>query len=64
MSATHTPPVPVAPTTPVPRRTVPGAVRRKKLLIAIAEHSLLIAAAIAFVFPFVFMVLTLSLIHI
>src|SRR3954447_6344539 len=58
MSATHTPPVPVAPAAPVPRRRVPAAVRRRRTLVVIAEHSLLIAAAIAFLFPIVFMVLT------
>ena len=39
-------------------RGVPHAVRRRRLLVAIAEHSLLIAAAIAFVAPVVFVVLT------
>ncbi len=57
MSATHTPAAPVAPAPPV-RRTVPRAVRRRRFLIAVADHSLLIAATIAFVFPFVFMLLT------
>ena len=57
MSATHTPSVPVAPAPPA-RRVIPRAVRRRRRLVAIADHSLLIAAAIAFVFPFVFMLLT------
>jgi multiple sugar transport system permease protein len=57
VSATHTPTVPVAAAPPA-RRQVPRAVRRRRFLIAVAEHSLLIAATIAFVFPFVFMVLT------
>ena len=39
-------------------RGVPHAVRRRRLLVAIADHSLLIAAAIAFVAPVVFVVLT------
>jgi 6-phospho-beta-glucosidase len=43
---------------PLVRRTVPRAVRRKRLLIAVADHSVLIALSIAFVAPFVFMVLT------
>jgi multiple sugar transport system permease protein len=43
---------------PLVRRRPPRAVRRKRLLIAVADHSLLIAAAIAFLAPFVFMVLT------
>ena len=37
---------------------MPRAVRRRRLLVAIADHSLLIAAAIAFVAPVVFVVLT------
>jgi multiple sugar transport system permease protein len=57
VSATHAPSTPVAPA-PLARREVPRAVRRRRLLIAIADHSLLIAATIAFVFPFVFMLLT------
>jgi multiple sugar transport system permease protein len=57
VSATHTPAVPVAAAPPA-RRQVPPAVRRRRFLIAVADHSLLIAATIAFVFPFVFMVLT------
>jgi multiple sugar transport system permease protein len=40
------------------RRKVPAAVRRKRFLLAVANHSLLIAAAIAFLAPFVFVVLT------
>jgi multiple sugar transport system permease protein len=55
--ATHAPPVPVAPVAPA-RRQVPPAVRRRRLLVGIAEHSLLIAASIAFLAPFVFMALT------
>ena len=43
---------------PLVRRRPPAAVRRKRLLIAVANHSLLIAAAIAFLAPFVFMTLT------
>jgi multiple sugar transport system permease protein len=49
--------VPVVPAPPV-RRQVPAAVRRRRALVAIAEHSLLIVAAIAFLAPFVFMALT------
>ena len=37
---------------------LPRAVRRRRLLVSIADHSLLIAAAIAFVAPVVFVVLT------
>ena len=43
---------------PLVRRTVPAAVRRKRLLIAIADHSVLIVLAIVFIAPFVFMALT------
>jgi multiple sugar transport system permease protein len=43
---------------PLVRRTVPAAVRRKRLLIAIADHSILIVLAIMFLAPFVFMILT------
>jgi multiple sugar transport system permease protein len=47
-------PVPIA----LPRRTVPWPVRRKRLLIAVADHAVLIGLAIAFLAPFVFIVLT------
>jgi multiple sugar transport system permease protein len=48
-----------APTTSaLVRRRPPAAVRRKRFLMAVANHSLLIAAAIAFLAPFVFVVLT------
>jgi multiple sugar transport system permease protein len=40
------------------RRKIPRAVRRRRLLIAVANHSILIAAAIAFLAPFLFIVLT------
>jgi multiple sugar transport system permease protein len=56
--STHAPAAPVVPVAPIVRREPPPAVRRRRLLLAIADHSLLIAATIAFVFPFVFMVLT------
>jgi multiple sugar transport system permease protein len=49
---------PVASTTPPKRREVPAAVKRRRFLIGVAEHSLLIVAAIAFLAPFVFMALT------
>ena len=49
--------VPVAPAAPK-RREVPAAVRRRRFLVGVAEHSLLIVAAIAFLAPFVFMALT------
>ena len=42
----------------IERRKPPAAVRRKRFLIAVADHSLLIAAAIMFLAPFVFIVLT------
>jgi multiple sugar transport system permease protein len=50
--------LPVTRATPPKRREVPAAVRRRRLLVGVAEHSLLIVAAIAFLAPFVFMVLT------
>jgi multiple sugar transport system permease protein len=43
---------------PVVRRRPPASVRRKRLLLAVANHSLLIAAAIAFLAPFGFIALT------
>jgi multiple sugar transport system permease protein len=50
--------VTVARPTPPQRRAVPAAVKRRRFLVGVAEHSLLIAAAIAFLAPFVFMALT------
>jgi multiple sugar transport system permease protein len=44
--------------TPFERRKLPRAVRRQRFLISVAEHSLLIAAAIAFVAPVIFIALT------
>jgi multiple sugar transport system permease protein len=50
------------PTAPAPaalaRRRPPRRVRRKRLLVAVADHSILIVLSIAFIAPFVFMVLT------
>jgi multiple sugar transport system permease protein len=43
---------------PLVRRTVPKPVRRRRLLIAVADHSVLIVLAIMFIAPFAFMVLT------
>jgi multiple sugar transport system permease protein len=43
---------------PFERRKLPAAVRRQRFLIAVAEHSLLIATAIAFIAPVVFILLT------
>ena len=43
---------------PAARRRPPKAVRRRRLLISIADHSLLIAAAVIFVAPVVFIGLT------
>jgi multiple sugar transport system permease protein len=40
------------------RRRPPQHVRRRRLLVTIADHSVLIALAIAFIAPFVFMLLT------
>jgi multiple sugar transport system permease protein len=43
---------------PVTRRAVPRAVRRKRFLVGVAEHSILIAVALAFILPVVFVGLT------
>jgi multiple sugar transport system permease protein len=43
---------------PLARRRPPAEVRRRRLLLAVANHSLLIAAAVAFLAPFVFIFLT------
>ena len=42
----------------VARRKPPAQVRRRRLLVSVADHSLLVAAAIAFLAPFVFIALT------
>jgi multiple sugar transport system permease protein len=47
-----------APPAPRAARRPPRSVRRKRLLIAIADHSILIALAIMFLAPFVFIVMT------
>jgi multiple sugar transport system permease protein len=43
---------------PIVRKKPPAAIRRRRFLVAVANHSLLIAAAIAFLLPFVFITLT------
>jgi multiple sugar transport system permease protein len=43
---------------PALRRTPPRSVRRRRLLVTIADHSLLIVAAFAFLAPVIFVVLT------
>jgi multiple sugar transport system permease protein len=50
--------VSVAAAQPLVRRTVPWAIRRKRLLLAVANHSLLIVAAAIFVAPFLFIAMT------
>ena len=47
-----------AATAPLVRRRPPAAVRRKRFLIAVANHSVLIALTLAFLAPFVFILLT------
>ena len=47
-----------AASTPLVRRKPPAEVRRRRFLVAVADHSLLIAAAIIFLAPFMFIVLT------
>jgi multiple sugar transport system permease protein len=44
--------------TPFVRRTPPVGVRRRRFLLAVANHSLLIAATVIFLAPFLFIVLT------
>ena len=48
----------VAVAQPFARRKVPAAVRRKRFLVAVANHSLAIAVAVIFLAPFAFIVLT------
>jgi multiple sugar transport system permease protein len=48
---------------PFARRKLPLAVRRRRFLIAVANHSLLIAASIIFLAPFVFIALTALMTH-
>jgi multiple sugar transport system permease protein len=43
---------------PIARKKPPPAIRRRRFLVAVANHSLLIVAAIAFLLPFVFITLT------
>ena len=43
---------------PLVRRRASAAIRRKRFLLAVAQHSLLIAAAVAFLAPFAFILLT------
>jgi multiple sugar transport system permease protein len=45
------------------RRKVPAAVRRRRFLIAVADHSFLIAGSIIFLAPFVFILLTALMTH-
>jgi len=45
-------------TAPIVRRRLPPAVRRRRMLVAIADHSLIIATAIIFLLPVVFIFLT------
>jgi len=47
-----------AASTPLVRRKPPAEIRRRRFLVAVADHSLLIAAAIIFLAPFMFIVLT------
>jgi multiple sugar transport system permease protein len=45
-------------TVPLVRRRPPARVRRKRMLVSVANHSMLIAASIAFLAPFAFIALT------
>jgi len=49
--------LPVGPA-PLVRRRPPASVRRRRFLLAVADHSLLIVAALIFLAPFVFIILT------
>jgi multiple sugar transport system permease protein len=51
------------PAAPFVRRKPPLALRRRRLLVTIGEHSLLIAAGIIFLMPFVFIALTALMTH-
>jgi multiple sugar transport system permease protein len=44
--------------TPVARRPVPPAIRRRRVLLSVANHSVAIAFSLAFLLPFVFIVAT------
>jgi multiple sugar transport system permease protein len=57
MAATTVPAEPVA-AAALPRRRAPRAVRRRRFLLFVADHSLLIVAAIMFLAPFAFMCAT------
>jgi multiple sugar transport system permease protein len=48
----------VAQSVPFERRALPAAVRRKRFLIGVANNSLIIVFAVAFLAPFVFMLAT------
>jgi multiple sugar transport system permease protein len=48
----------VAVAQPFARREVPAAVRRRRFLVAVADHSLLIVVAVIFLAPFAFILLT------
>ena len=48
----------VAVAQPLVRRKVPAAIRRKRFLLAVANHSLLIVVAVMFLAPFFFILLT------
>jgi multiple sugar transport system permease protein len=48
----------VAESVPFERRALPAAIRRKRFLIAVANNSLIIVVAIAFLLPFVFILAT------
>jgi multiple sugar transport system permease protein len=45
-------------TAPLVRRRPPAGVRRRRLVVAVANHSVLVAAALAFLLPFLFITLT------
>jgi multiple sugar transport system permease protein len=58
MATVAAPPPAEAASRALPRRRPPASVRRRRALVFVADHAILIALAIAFLSPFVFMVLT------
>src|SRR6266498_632783 len=51
-------PAAAAPSSPMTRRPVPPTIRRRRILMSVANHSVAIALSLAFLLPFVFIVAT------
>src|SRR5919199_3507465 len=58
MATVAAPPAAEAASRALPRRRPPASVRRRRTLVFLADHAILVALAIAFLAPFAFMVLT------